>query len=163
MVLATANSKWKKEVFPFQCVSFGTMGKYLFKPALQIILHPMKLLFQALQRRMYLLICWILRSGQAIMTMWMMFTSINHDGPILKKDTRFRFKTFGFPVEAEIIELEKAFSGQAGKTCMAWMGRRRCRPSSWCSPRLVDWRYAERKSAHSAPGIAEREAGEGFI
>ena len=75
----------------------------------------MKLLFQALQRRMYLLICWILRSGQAIMTMWMMFTSINHDGPILKKDTRFRFKTFGFPVEAEIIELEKAFSGQAGE------------------------------------------------
>ena len=49
------------------------------------------------------------------MTMWMMFTSINHDGPILKKDTRFRFKTFGFPVEAEIIELEKAFSGQAGE------------------------------------------------
>ena len=80
----------------------------------------MKLLFQALQRRMYLLICWILRFGQAIMTMWMMFTSINHDGPILKKDTRFRFKTFGFPVEAEIIELEKPSQGKPGR--LAWHG-----------------------------------------
>ena len=35
----------------------------------------------------------------------------NHDGPILKK-TRFRFKTFGFPVEAEIIELEKPSQGK---------------------------------------------------
>ena len=35
-------------MFPIQCVSFGTMGKYLFKPALQIILHPMKLLFEHL-------------------------------------------------------------------------------------------------------------------
>lgn len=44
----------------------------------------------------------------------------NHDGPILKKDTRFRFKTFGFPVEAEIIELEKLSQGKPGR--LAWHG-----------------------------------------
>lgn len=44
----------------------------------------------------------------------------NHDGPLLKKDTRFRFKTFGFPIEAEVIELEKPSRERPGR--LAWHG-----------------------------------------
>lgn len=44
----------------------------------------------------------------------------DHDGPVLKENTRFRFKTFGFPVEAQIIEFEKPADGKPG--CLAWHG-----------------------------------------
>ena len=33
--------------------------------------------------------------------------SYHHDGPVLKKDTCFWFKTFGFPVEAQVIDFER--------------------------------------------------------
>lgn len=44
----------------------------------------------------------------------------NNDGPVLKKDTRFRFSTFGFPIEAQIIEFEKPQGDRPGR--LAWHG-----------------------------------------
>lgn len=44
----------------------------------------------------------------------------NNDGPVLKPGTRFRFSTFGFPIEAEIIEWEAPRDGQPGR--LAWHG-----------------------------------------
>ena len=39
---------------------------------------------------------------------------------ILAADTRFRFKTFGFPIEAQIIEFEAPADGRPGR--LAWHG-----------------------------------------
>lgn len=44
----------------------------------------------------------------------------NTEGTVLKADTRFRFKTFGFPVEAEITEFEAPADGKPGR--LAWHG-----------------------------------------
>lgn len=43
-----------------------------------------------------------------------------NDGPLLKPDTRFRFKTFGFPVEAKVVEFELPSEGKPGR--LAWHG-----------------------------------------
>lgn len=42
------------------------------------------------------------------------------DGPNLKDGTRFRFKTFGFPIEAEVVEFEAPHDGKPGR--LAWHG-----------------------------------------
>ena len=42
------------------------------------------------------------------------------DGPLLKEGTRFRFKTFGFPVEAQVVEFEAPSDGKPGR--LAWHG-----------------------------------------
>lgn len=44
----------------------------------------------------------------------------NTEGTKLAPDTRFRFKTFGFPIEAEITEFEAPHDGQPGR--LAWHG-----------------------------------------
>lgn len=44
----------------------------------------------------------------------------DHDGPVLHESTRFRFKTFGFPVEAQVVEFEKPSEGKPGR--LAWHG-----------------------------------------
>ena len=44
----------------------------------------------------------------------------NTPGLILAADTRFRFKTFGFPIEAQIIEFEAPSDGRPGR--LAWHG-----------------------------------------
>ena len=44
----------------------------------------------------------------------------NTPGTKLAADTRFRFKTFGFPIEAEITEFEAPQSGAPGR--LAWHG-----------------------------------------
>ena len=44
----------------------------------------------------------------------------NTEGTKLAPDTRFRFKTFGFPIEAEITEFETPHDGQPGR--LAWHG-----------------------------------------
>lgn len=44
----------------------------------------------------------------------------NTVGTILKEDTRFRFKTFGFPIEAQIVEFEAPEAGNPGR--LAWHG-----------------------------------------
>lgn len=45
-----------------------------------------------------------------------------HDGtgPVLSKGARFRFTTFGFPVEAEVVEYEPPVPGKPGR--VAWHG-----------------------------------------
>lgn len=44
----------------------------------------------------------------------------NTPGTVLAPDTRFRFKTFGFPIEAQIIEFEAPEEGKPGR--LAWHG-----------------------------------------
>ena len=44
----------------------------------------------------------------------------NTPGTILRENTRFRFKTFGFPIEAQIIEFEEPSDGRPGR--LAWHG-----------------------------------------
>ena len=44
----------------------------------------------------------------------------NTQGTILAPDTRFRFKTFGFPIEAEITEFEAPHDSNPGR--LAWHG-----------------------------------------
>lgn len=44
----------------------------------------------------------------------------NHAAPILRQDSRFRFSTFGFPVEAEVIEFESPADGKPGR--LSWHG-----------------------------------------
>lgn len=44
----------------------------------------------------------------------------HHDGPMLKKDTCFRFKTFAFPFEAQVIDFERPSQGKPGR--LAWHG-----------------------------------------
>lgn len=44
----------------------------------------------------------------------------NTPGTVLKSGTRFRFKTFGFPIEAEVIEFEAPSDGSPGR--LAWHG-----------------------------------------
>lgn len=44
----------------------------------------------------------------------------NTPGLILAADTRFRFKTFGFPIEAQIIEFEAPADARPGR--LAWHG-----------------------------------------
>ena len=44
----------------------------------------------------------------------------NTPGTKLAADTRFRFKTFGFPIEAEIVEFEAPHNDQPGR--LAWHG-----------------------------------------
>ena len=44
----------------------------------------------------------------------------NTPGTKLAPDTRFRFKTFGFPIEAQIIEFVAPADGQPGR--LAWHG-----------------------------------------
>ena len=44
----------------------------------------------------------------------------NTPGTVLQADTRFRFKTFGFPIEAKIIEFEAPADGRPGR--LAWHG-----------------------------------------
>lgn len=44
----------------------------------------------------------------------------NTVGTILKENTRFRFKTFGFPIEAQIVEFEAPEAGNPGR--LAWHG-----------------------------------------
>lgn len=41
-------------------------------------------------------------------------------GPVLAPDARFRFKTFGFPIEAEVIEFVEPGDGTPGR--LAWHG-----------------------------------------
>ncbi|MGN0193672.1 MAG: SRPBCC domain-containing protein [Pseudoramibacter sp.] len=45
---------------------------------------------------------------------------LNTPGTKLAADTRFKFKTFGFPIDAEIIEFEAPHDGQPGR--LAWHG-----------------------------------------
>jgi len=42
------------------------------------------------------------------------------DGPRLKDKTRFRFSTFGFPIEAEVTEYEAPSDGKPGR--LSWHG-----------------------------------------
>lgn len=42
------------------------------------------------------------------------------DAPKLKADTRFRFSTFGFPIEAQVVEFEPPADGNPGR--LAWHG-----------------------------------------
>ena len=42
------------------------------------------------------------------------------DAPKLKPDTRFRFSTFGFPIEAQVVEFEAPADGKPGR--LAWHG-----------------------------------------
>ncbi len=42
------------------------------------------------------------------------------DGPKLQAGQRFRFKTFGFPIEAEVVEFVAPQDGQPGR--LAWHG-----------------------------------------
>lgn len=42
------------------------------------------------------------------------------EGTVLKADTKFAFKTFGFPIEAEIVEFVPPKAGQPGR--LAWHG-----------------------------------------
>ena len=44
----------------------------------------------------------------------------NGSGPLLSQGARFRFTTFGFPVEAEVTELEPPVAGKAAR--IAWHG-----------------------------------------
>ena len=44
----------------------------------------------------------------------------NGTGPMLSRSARFRFTTFGFPVEAEVTEYEPPVAGQPGR--VAWHG-----------------------------------------
>ncbi|WP_303814237.1 hypothetical protein [Acidaminococcus timonensis] len=44
----------------------------------------------------------------------------NTPGTVLQPDTRFRFKTFGFPIEAQIVEYEAPADGRPGR--LAWHG-----------------------------------------
>lgn len=44
----------------------------------------------------------------------------NTNGTILEANTRFRFKTFGFPIEAQITEFEAPSKGNPGR--LAWHG-----------------------------------------
>lgn len=44
----------------------------------------------------------------------------NTVGTILKGATRFRFKTFGFPIEAQVVEFEAPAGGNPGR--LAWHG-----------------------------------------
>jgi hypothetical protein len=44
----------------------------------------------------------------------------NTEGTKLAPDTRFRFKTFGFPIEAQVIEFEAPADGKPGR--LAWHG-----------------------------------------
>lgn len=44
----------------------------------------------------------------------------NVSGPELSKGARFRFTTFGFPVEAEVLEYEALVNGKPGR--VAWHG-----------------------------------------
>jgi hypothetical protein len=44
----------------------------------------------------------------------------NTKGTILQADTKFAFKTFGFPIEAEVIEFEAPHDDQPGR--LAWHG-----------------------------------------
>lgn len=44
----------------------------------------------------------------------------NEKGPYLKEASRFKFKTFGFPIEAEITEFVPPFDGEPGR--IAWHG-----------------------------------------
>ncbi len=44
----------------------------------------------------------------------------NTEGTILKSDTRFSFKTFGFPIEAEIVEYVEPNGNEPGR--IAWHG-----------------------------------------
>ena len=44
----------------------------------------------------------------------------NNDGPKLKADTRFKFSTFGFPIEAQVVEFEAPSNGNPGR--LAWHG-----------------------------------------
>ncbi len=44
----------------------------------------------------------------------------NEGGPEFKADSRFRFKTFGFPIEAEITEFVPPIEGQPAR--LAWHG-----------------------------------------
>ena len=40
--------------------------------------------------------------------------------PILKADTRFRFSTFGFPIEAQVVEFEPPHDDKPGR--LSWHG-----------------------------------------
>ena len=82
----------------------------------------------------------------------------NTKGTKLAADTRFRFKTFGFPIEAEITEFvaPKAisrgdFPGTAGR-------RRRGSPPRR-HPRLAPRRPVGKPPAHPDPGIADWKTG----
>ncbi len=44
----------------------------------------------------------------------------NTKGTKLAADTRFKFKTFGFPIEAEVVEFEAPSNGKPGR--LAWHG-----------------------------------------
>lgn len=44
----------------------------------------------------------------------------NTPGTVLRADTRFRFKTFGFPIEAQVIEFEAPTESKPGR--LAWHG-----------------------------------------
>ena len=44
----------------------------------------------------------------------------NTPGTVLAADTKFEFKTFGFPIEAEIVEFEAPEGNQPGR--LAWHG-----------------------------------------
>ena len=42
------------------------------------------------------------------------------DAPKLKANTRFKFSTFGFPIEAQVVEFEAPADGKPGR--LAWHG-----------------------------------------
>lgn len=44
----------------------------------------------------------------------------NHGGTKLRADTRFKFSTFGFPIEAQVVEFEAPADGKPGR--LAWHG-----------------------------------------
>ena len=83
--------------------------------ALPTILLPMKSLFLVSRQKKCLPIFWTSYYDNVADVYF-----YDHDGPVLNKDTRFRFKTFGFPIEAEVIEFEKPAQGQPGR--LAWHG-----------------------------------------
>ena len=44
----------------------------------------------------------------------------NNDGPKLKPNTRFKFSTFGFPIESEVVEFEEPSGEKPGR--LSWHG-----------------------------------------
>ena len=80
----------------------------------------------------------------------------NTEGTKLAPDTRFRFKTFGFPIEAEITEFETPHDGQPGR--LAWLGRGQRRAPPRSHPRLAHRGPLGGSRAHPDAGVAEGQA-----
>src|SRR5208282_4952142 len=80
-------------------------------------------------------------------------------GPELEDGARFYFETFGFPVEAQVLEYVPPTKGK-GSRWLAWLGRRiRCTLGRL--PRLADRGSSGRPSAHPHAGNPKGQAGPG--